>query len=157
MCGLVVLALLVLTACGTIPRDPDGTLERVRSEGVLRVGASDGAERVEVHVEQGEREAQVRGAEADLVAGFAEQIGAEVEWTIGGETELMHAMQRGELDVIVGGLHSDSPWADVVSLTRPYAESTDPEGTTVQHVLAVPLGENGILVELERYLDGVTE
>ncbi|NLJ53693.1 MAG: transporter substrate-binding domain-containing protein [Intrasporangiaceae bacterium] len=153
LCGLVILA---LGGCGTIPRDPDGTLERVRSEQSLRVGASDGADRLEVHV-AGDGGAEVSGTEADLVSGFAEELGAQIEWTVGGETELVHAMERGELDVIIGGLHSDSPWADAVSLTRPYAESTDPEGSTVQHVLAVPLGENGFLVTLERYLDREAE
>ena len=33
---------LLLTGCGlTIPTDPDGTLDRVRSSEVLRVGAGD--------------------------------------------------------------------------------------------------------------------
>lgn len=158
-CGLLLLVTLVLGGCGTIPRDPDGTLERVRAEQVLRVGASESADRVEINSDAPSNtdsdEGQVSGSEADLVTGFAEEIGAQVEWTVGGETELVAAMERGELDVLIGGLLSDSPWADTVAVTRPYAESTDPAGATVKHVLAVPLGENAMLVALERYLDAV--
>ena len=71
-------------------------------------------------------------------------------------TALVGAMERGELDVLVGGLHADSPWSDTVAVTRAYAESTE-AGETVKHVLAVPIGENAMLVRLERYLDEATE
>ena len=135
-----------LAACGTIPRDPDATLEQVRTEGLLRVGASPAEGSVTL-----ENERPV-GPEADLVLAFADELGVEVSWTLGGETELVAAMERGELDLLIGGLLSDSPWADKVSLTRPYRESTELD-ETVKHVLAVPLGENAMLVRLERFLD----
>jgi polar amino acid transport system substrate-binding protein len=144
--GLVVLA---LSACASIPRDPDDTLQRVQENGVLRVGASASGDLVTY---EGDAAA---GREADLVTGFAETLGVQVEWTLVGETAAVAAMQRGELDVLIGGLHHDSPWSDKVSLTRPYAESTE-AGETVKHVLAVPLGENAMLVRLETYLDEAT-
>jgi polar amino acid transport system substrate-binding protein len=134
--GIVALA-LGLTACASMPRDPDETLERVQREGVLRVGASP-SERTE--------------QEAELAEGFAAELGARVEWTRSGETALVGAMERGELDLIIGGLHADSPWSDKVAVTRGYAESTE-AGETVKHVLAVPIGENAMLVRLETYLD----
>jgi len=145
-CGLVILG---LTACASIPRDPDGTLQRVEEQGILRVGASPSGELVAYEGEE------VTGREAELVAGFARSLGAEVEWTLDGETALVSAMERGELDVIIGGLHADSPWSDAVSITRAYAES-DEAGETVRHALAVPLGENALLVRLEAYLDEAT-
>lgn len=143
------LVALTLTACASIPRDPDRTLERVQESGVLRVGASPSGDLVAFEGED------VTGREAELVAGFAQRLGAEIEWTLAGETSLMSAMERGELDVIIGGLHVDSPWSERVSITRAYAESTE-AGETVEHVLAVPLGENALLVRLERYLDEVS-
>lgn len=148
LCGLVILA---LTGCGSIPRDPDGTLERVQTERVLRVGASPSPDRVDLA-----SPGAVSGLEPDLVTGFAESLGAEIEWTVAGETELVAAMERGELDLIIGGLESDSPWADKASITRAYASSTDATGETVEHVMAVPLGENALLVRLERHLDEVS-
>lgn len=144
---VALLTTLVLGGCGVIPRDPDGTLERVQQEQLLRVGASPSPGRVTVDGDD------VGGREAGIVAGFAESLGVEVEWTVDGETELVAAMERGELDVIIAGLQADSPWSGTVSVTRAYASSTDPQGETVKHVLAVPLGENAMLVRLERYLD----
>ena len=129
-----------LGGCGSIPRDPDGTLARVQREEVLRAGASPSA---------------VTDREVELVEGFAADLGAEVEWTRDGETALVADLESGRLDVVVGGLHADSPWADKVGLTRAYAESVE-DGRTVKHVMAVPMGENAMLVRLERYLDEVT-
>lgn len=128
---------LALTGCASMPSDPDGTLERVEREGVLRVGASP-SDRTE--------------HEAELAEGLAAELGARVEWTRDGETALVGAMERGELDLIIGGLHADSPWSDKVAITRAYAESTE-AGETVKHVLAVPIGENAMLVRVETYLD----
>lgn len=141
---LVLLSLLL--GCASIPKDPQQTIERVRQTGVLRAGASPSQDLVKV---DGDR---VSGPEADLVTGFARSQGAQVRWQIGGEEELVEAMEEGELDVLAGGLTTQSPWADTVGLTRAYAQSTQ-RGKRVEHVLAVPLGENATLVALERYLD----
>lgn len=147
---MCLLALASLVACGSIPRDPDGTLERVRAEQLLRVGASPAEGSVAFEGDS------ASGREAELAVDFAEELGAEVSWTLGGEGELVAAMERGELDLLVGGLQADSPWADKVSLTRPYRESTELD-ETIKHVLAVPLGENAMLVRLERFLDAVDQ
>ena len=86
--ALCVAAAVLLTGCATIPADPDGTLDRVRADGVLRAGASPGGGLVRV---DGDR---VTGPEADLVADFAASLGAEVSWRVGGEEELVAAMER---------------------------------------------------------------
>lgn len=145
---LAVVFALLLAGCAAIPRDPQGTIDRVRETGVLRAGASPSRERVQV---DGDR---VSGTEADLVSGFARTLGAQVRWRIGGEQELVEAMEEGELDVLAGGLTVQSPWSDKISLTRAYARSTEGD-KKIEHVLAVPLGENAMLVALERYLDEV--
>ncbi|MDO5535197.1 MAG: transporter substrate-binding domain-containing protein [Propionibacteriaceae bacterium] len=144
---MAVAGAVLLGGCAAIPADPDGTLERVRSHGVLRAGASPGADRVEV--DGGE----VTGPEAELVRDFAASLGAEVEWRVGGEEELVSAMERGELDLVAGGLTEESPWSDRVALTRPYASTASPDGE-LKHVLAVPLGENALLFAVESWLDG---
>jgi hypothetical protein len=140
------IVLLMLFGCGlTIPADPDHTLDRVRG-GVLRVGASPnepwiiwGAER------------EPTGREADLVRRFAQSIDARVEWTRGGEEALIDQMERGELDLVAGGLTAESPWMKKAALTKPYVAVPTPHGTE-KHVLAAPLGENAFLVALERFL-----
>ena len=143
--SLAVAAVLGASGCASIPVDPDGTLERA-SGGVLRVGMS--AQQPWTALEDGER----TGVEVRLVEDFAEGIDAEIEWQDGGEGSLMQALELGRLDVVVGGLTETSPWLDVAALTRPYVEVTGPEGSPEGHVMAVRVGENALLVALERHL-----
>ncbi|WP_141397188.1 transporter substrate-binding domain-containing protein [Mobilicoccus massiliensis] len=150
--ALTVLGLcaVLLAGCSlpSIPSDPDGTLERVRSERVLRAGASPNAPLV-----LAEAGGPPTGPEVELVEGFAQSVGARVEWVVGGESELVGRMEDGEIDVLAGGLLKDSPWEKRVTLTRPYGKAEADDGTTRAHVLATPMGENALLTELERYLD----
>ena len=137
---LVLAAVALVTACG-LPRDPNGTLERVRG-GVLRVGAVDEAPWVVRHAD-----GRPRGVEVALVEALAERLGAELRWNHGGETRLMAALGRFELDLVIGGLDADSPYRDEVGLTRPYYEGDDRP-----HVFAAPPGENAWLMTLEGFL-----
>ncbi|WP_258725466.1 transporter substrate-binding domain-containing protein [Cellulomonas sp. NS3] len=137
---------LVLGGCSaTIPTDPDGTLDSLRG-GVVRAGVSVSPPWTDA--EAGEPS----GLEVDLVEDFAGTLDAQVGWTVAGEEELVAAMERGELDVLVGGLTATSPWADKVALTYPYLTTTGPEGEKELHVMAVPSGENALMTELERFL-----
>ncbi len=139
----------VLAGCGaTIPSDPEGTLDDVRG-GVLRVGVSSAPPWTEPGPDD---DAGPAGLEPDLVRAFAESIDAEVEWTRGGEEQLVDQLHRDELDLVVGGLTATSPWADKAALTYPYAHTVGPEGAPEAHVMAVRMGENAFMVELERFL-----
>lgn len=142
---LVLATAVAVSGCAGIPVDPDGTLERV-SGGALRVGMShhepwtalDGDER--------------SGVEVRLVEQFAAEWDAEVEWHDGGEESLIGRLHRGELDLVVGGLTEESPWSSQAALTRPYVVVTSPTGSPEPHVMAARMGENALLVTLERFL-----
>lgn len=147
-----VLAAFMLAGCGlSVPTDPDGTLDRVRSDGVLRVGASPSPGWVDV---TGERPS---GREPELVERFAGDLGVEVEWTVGGEEHLVRLLEDGAIDLAVGGVTDENPWVDKVGLTRHYVEvsaaGATEEGATERHVMMVPMGENAFQSELERWLD----
>ena len=147
VCVLLLLGGL-LSACQLeIPADPDGTLHRVKSEGVLRAGASPRPGWVSV---TGQRPS---GREPELIEEFAASLGATVEWTTGGEEYLVALLEDGDLDVAVGGITDSSPWAAKVGLTRPYTETTE-RGQTEAHVMMTRLGENAMQSELEAWLDG---
>lgn len=138
--------LFVLTGCTGFPADPGDTLERVRG-GVVRVGVSP-------H-EPWTRLTGVgdpAGIEPELVRRFAAGLDAEVTWTPGGEEELMTQLEEGELDLVIGGLTADTPWADKAAITKPYAEARDDAGKVKKHVMAAPLGENAFLLALEKFL-----
>lgn len=142
----VVLVCAALSGCAlSIPSDPEGTLDAVRG-GILHVGASPNGDAV--RVERG----IVSGAEAQLVERFADHLDAEVDWTVGSEEALVRALERGELQLVVGGLTDATPWADRSGVTRPYAEVRDAVGETHKLVMLVPMGENAFLSELEVFL-----
>jgi ABC-type amino acid transport substrate-binding protein len=132
---LVVVTSVLPAGCG-VPRDPEGTLDRVRG-GTLRAGVSVREPWTRLH------DGRPAGVEAALLREFADELGARVEWTVGSESELFAALERRELDVVVGGLTEDTPWRDRVGLTGRYLD---------RHVMAVPPGENGWLMCLERFL-----
>ncbi len=207
----IALALVVLAACG-VPRDPEGTLRRVRG-GTVRGGYTEAAPWA--HGDP----SSPQGVEVELVEAFARELGARVEWETASEAELFKALEVRALDIAVGGFDAADPWVASAGMTRPYLqtrlvvgvpEAAPPpaslEGLTVavepateaegllrkagavpdvvdditaasgpaavdewllddlglvdsghvlassNHVMAVPLGENGWLVTLERYL-----
>jgi len=144
---LSTLAAGLLTGCGTgIPADPEGTLDRVR-DGQLRVGVSTNAPWTETR-----DGAEPVGIEPDLVRGFAATLNARIQWSEGGEQKLVDELERGNLDIVLGGLTKDTPWWDKVAVTVPYAGATDGHGETHKHVMAAPPGENAFLLELEDFL-----
>lgn len=139
---------LALTSCTSsgFPADPHATLDRV-SGGVLRAGVVHHPPHVDVSG------AEPAGPEPDLIRDFAAAHDARVEWTVAGEEALMTALEDGDLDLVAGGLTSDSPWTTHASLTRHYTEAEGPDGEPARLVMAVPLGENQMLAALEAHLD----
>ncbi|WP_114854918.1 ABC transporter substrate-binding protein [Brachybacterium sp. YJGR34] len=149
--GVLVLAgsliALGVTGCGAgIPRDAQGTLRRATG-GTLRVGASQNPPWVDITAD-----GAVDGSEAELIEGFAATIDARIEWIPGAESVLARTMEDDGLDVIIGGLTSDTPFSAQISPTRPYATVQAPDGSTLKRVLGVRPGENALQVALERYL-----
>jgi ABC-type amino acid transport substrate-binding protein len=136
----VLVLLVALTACD-IPRDAEGTLDRARGD-TLRVGVVASPPYV---VRTGE---VAGGPEAELVRAFARSIAAEVEWRWGSLDEHMESLESFELDLVAAGLTTTSPWKEKVGFTRPWSV----EGKRKQ-VLAVPPGENGMLVAIEALIE----
>ena len=141
------LTTLALSGCATIPADAEGTLDRAQ-EGTLVVGVSEHKPWTDVDDETG----QVTGTEADLIMSFADGIDADVDWRTGAESVLAGQMKAGEVDVLIGGLTASSPWSTHMALTRPYTSVESDEGETEDMVMGVRLGENALLVALERHL-----
>lgn len=137
---------VALAGCAlSIPTDPNGTLDEVTG-GTLRAGVSPNPPWTSV-------EAGVPdGVDVELVVQFAEEIDAVVEWTYGGEEHLIGQLERGELDLVLGGITDDSPWEKQAAITTPFVEVTGPDGRPEKHVFAAPLGENAFLLRLERFL-----
>jgi ABC-type amino acid transport substrate-binding protein len=147
--GLRAFALLaagVLAGCAAIPADPGGTLDRVRG-GELRVGVTERPPWVEFP-ESGDP----AGDEPDLVEEFARTLNADVSWVQGSEHKLVAELEHGVVDLVIGGIPSDTPWSEQAGMTRPYRSATDEHGGQLELVMLVRNGENGFLLELDRFL-----
>jgi hypothetical protein len=127
----LLLFLLSISGCN-LPRDTDGTLARVQ-RGTLRVGVIEGA--------------RTADHERALVHDLAQQLAAQEAWTNGQESELIKQLHDRELDLVIGSLTDDLPWAEQVAFTRPVREDT------LRYVWAVPPGENAWLVRVERFIE----
>lgn len=146
---MLVVAAGLLAGCGsvTIPSDVDGTFDRA-TDGTLVVGVSEHPPWVAVDEDTG----VATGIEADLIASFAGSINAEVRWQPGPESVLAGKAEEGTVDIVVGGLTTSSPWSSHLALTRPYATVASAGGREEQMVMGVRMGENELLVELEKHL-----
>jgi polar amino acid transport system substrate-binding protein len=125
LAALAFLLAMFSGACG-LPRDPEGTLERVAG-GTLRVGVSEHDPWV-LLPEDGPA-----GVEVEIVERFAEEIDAEIEWVEGEVDELAGALHVREIDLLIAGLTSSSKISSEAALTHPYL--------TTQVVVATPPGE----------------
>src|SRR5437763_7547822 len=96
------LMIAVCAACG-LPRDSDGTLDRIRG-GTMRVG-------VVVDTPWTTDSAGVAGGvEGGLVQSLARELNARVHWIPRQQGELLTALQHRELDLVIGVLSATSPW-----------------------------------------------
>lgn len=133
----ILVAMLCLAACGQFPRDQAGTLERIRAEGVVRVGMvgglpAEGAERLRTLVD---RSAAAAGGKPLVLEDAAEP--------------LLLMLEEGELDLVVGAFDAKSPWVRRVHLLP--ALATETRGSAdIETTAAVRNGENGWIMLLER-------
>ncbi len=120
LCALSV----VLSAGCQFPKDPEGTLNKVRDRGLMKVGVTHADPFVNLD------SAPPSGVEVELIKEFARHLGVEIEWVEASESQLVELLAGTEIDVMLAGLERQSPLQKEVGFTRPYAN--------VEIVLAVP-------------------
>ena len=148
LAALTTVTTLLLAGCGVqIPVDPDGTTDRVR-EGTLRVGITHNPPWTDTA-----SSAEPGGTEAELAKAFAAELAADIAWTEGSEAALVHGLEHGTLDLVIGGFVDSSPWQEHAAVTRAYRETQSEQGERERRVMLTPMGENRFLVTLESFLD----
>lgn len=98
----LLLGLAALAGCSALPRDVEGTSDRVRQSGQIRVGAAAGA--------AGAPET------AKLLSVLGQKVGAQARRTVGETEPLLAALEEGKLDLVVAWFDPKSPWANRVAL-----------------------------------------
>lgn len=134
----LLLSFVLLPACGGIPRDPEGTLDRIRRDQVLHVGMVDGANPQGVRISSA------------LIAALVEDTGAKPTVTRDELEPLLVSLEAGELDLVVGGRFAeDTPWKTRVTLGPPLISQNTATGTLNEHAVTRN-GENAWIVLVQR-------
>jgi polar amino acid transport system substrate-binding protein len=141
--GLFAVLLFSVPGCG-MPWDPEDTLDNVRGQ-TLRVGVSHNPPWTDLR--SGE---EPTGVEVEMVREIAKSLGANVKWLPGGETHLLKELEEFEIDLVIGGLTDETPWEKRVGLSSPHTETDE-----ASYVFAVPPGENGWIVFLDREIERI--
>ena len=152
--AICVLAISTLAGCD-LPHDNRGSLDRAR-DGELRVGVVNNPPWVRV------ADGRVGGIEPALVRAWSAQLGARIQWIPGDLASHVHRLRNGDLDVLLAGFTSRTPFAPQIALTRSYLKSRSQiaalarsAGTTAlrgDRVMATSPGESAMLFSLDRYL-----
>ena len=143
--GVVLLFLISLASCGDYPRDPEGTLDRVRGERSFRVG-------LVAPLGTGRREAIVD----NLLQRVARASAASPRLEVGEMEPLFDRLEQGELDMVVGRFEAKSPWTRYVSFGPPLR--VEKQGKTEFHLTAAMRnGENAWITLVEREARNIAE
>ncbi|MGE3681687.1 MAG: transporter substrate-binding domain-containing protein [Bdellovibrionales bacterium] len=93
-----------LTACH-YPKDPRDTTQTVMKRG-LRAGISESPPWTNV--------------EKRLLEKFARELGVQVHWVHGSESQLFESLDHFLLDVVIAGITKNTPYKEKVGITIPY-------------------------------------
>jgi hypothetical protein len=130
--------LALVAACGSLPRDVEGTSERVEASRVVRVGLFHGL---------------LAGPDRARAAAWLDRLGratgARPQFVTGAAEPLLARLQAGELDLVIGEVALDSPWVDEVAVIEPLA-THEVGGRTIGLSPIARNGENRWIVLLER-------
>lgn len=129
---------LFFTACDGIPKDQEGTLDRIRTERIFRVGMIASGETA---VDPERRRLFLQRVIA--AAGATAQIEQDAS------ERLLIRLEQGELDLVIGELAPKSPWAKQVAILPPLAEQVGEKGH-FHLVAAARHGENAWISLLHR-------
>jgi ABC-type phosphate/phosphonate transport system substrate-binding protein len=102
--------LAALAGCDAYPRDMEGTLDKVESQKIVRVGliASPSS-------------ATDRSAIASFLARLTRATGASPRIVAGSAEPLLLQLESDRLDLVIGEIAPDSPWITDVAVIEPLA------------------------------------
>lgn len=131
-----ILLCLALAACGPYPRDISGTLDRIERTHRFTVGLAD--------LRPGDESAARR-----FVARLERATGARATIETGPLESRLAQLEHGELDVVIGEIAEDSPWATPVTIIEPLSRRREGKRRLGLSPVAVN-GENRWIALLER-------
>lgn len=135
MKSLFLMALVLLSGCDALPRDPAGTIERITRDRSFRVGFA-----------SPDIEATPRAAA--LLKAVELQTHAKAQVISGAGESLLARLEKGEVDLVVGRFKADSPWQTDVAF-GPVLDASGPSSDPVELKAAMRNGENRWIMAVE--------
>lgn len=132
---ILLLGALALSACDSLPRDPDRTLEKIQQSDIIRVGL-------------------VAPASADLgktktlLVALERKTGARAQMIYGAAEPLLKSLDEGDIDIVIGPFAKETPWASEVAFGPPLA-SHGSDDDPVEIKAAMRNGENRWIMLVE--------
>lgn len=141
--AVVVLSLL-LCGCGALPRDPEGTSDRIAGSGAIRVGVV--------------RDDAAFGAQASrrLLARLADETAARPLVVVGSTETLFKRLEQGQLDIVLAPVDPESPWTSRVTPGPAIAGAGSGEAR-VHYRPLMRNGENRWIMTVEQAARAVAE
>ncbi|WP_106640260.1 hypothetical protein [Allosphingosinicella vermicomposti] len=139
---LIASLFLLAAACDSLPRDPEGTLDRIRAEKIVRAGIVAGRDGNDL--------------ERAYLAAVARRAGARAIVQSGTAESLIGKLEAGEIDLLIGEFSPTTPWVTRVSFMPPLAERMTPYGNILL-LAAARNGENEWIGLLHREAEALTE
>lgn len=140
----IVIAMLMLGGCTELPIDPEGTMERVRGTKVLRAGMiATGNEVLDPPL----------GHFLNLLAS---DTGSRPQILPGSTETLLPMLEKGKLDIVVGHLAPDTPWATRVTILPSPQEMKTEDGEPARAAV-VRNGENAWVALVYRHAPALKE
>lgn len=133
---LVVMCLLVVAGCDSLPQDPGKSSKRIEATGRFSVGLVDPDLRRDPHL-------------VALVRRLERMSGARAEWRAGSGETLLSEVKRGDVDLAVGRFSEASPWTKELAMGPPLVSSGPPD-EPLELKAVMRNGENRWIMTVER-------
>lgn len=132
----IICAAGLLAGC-YVPNDPEGTLQKIETDGVLRIGmVAD----------------PLPAADRRAIDQFAESVGARAAYVTGPAHALLAGLEDGQIHLLAGDIPESTPWSKHAALSNPFPPRVMLPGRSEKRVLLLRKGENRFLLRLNRSL-----
>ncbi len=125
---IMLLPVVLITACDQYPRDPQDSLHQIEQSGELHVGVIASPPWV-----TGTAPDTPSGIEVRLMERFARALDVDVVWHWGNADMLFEGLKHYELDILIGGITASNPWKQHVGFTVPYFSGHAVIGVPQEH------------------------
>jgi len=112
----VLIGALAASGCSDFPKDNAETLKQLKAGREMKVGVAHNPPWTVV------ADGTIEGAEPGLVTQWAESLGTRARFITGPEDDLVEAVYKRELDVLVTGMTDKTPHSGKLALSQPYLE-----------------------------------